>query len=129
MDLEPVVAAESYDAMPIYEYYCKECGVFEVTQRITESSLTSCPTCEGDVHRLISATSFVLKGSGWYATDYARSSAKGESSGDSSSGDSGSKDATANGSSDKSASSPSESSKSSEAESSNPSSDKSASSK
>ena len=76
--------------------------MFEVTQRITESPLTICPTCEGDVRRLISLTSFVLKGSGWYATDYARSNGKSESSGDSTSkegttsaGDSGAKSATA----------------------------------
>ncbi|HKV54254.1 MAG TPA: zinc ribbon domain-containing protein, partial [Candidatus Binataceae bacterium] len=59
--------------MPIYEYNCKKCGVFEATQRITESPLGKCPTCGGKVSRLISHTSFVLKGSGWYATDYARS--------------------------------------------------------
>ncbi|MGH7933308.1 MAG: FmdB family zinc ribbon protein [Candidatus Binataceae bacterium] len=59
--------------MPIYEYQCAKCGVFEVTQRITEPSLKKCPTCKGKVERLISHTSFILKGSGWYATDYARS--------------------------------------------------------
>ena len=58
--------------MPIYEYQCKNCGVFEVTQRIVEDPLKECPTCNGtDLHRLISHTSFVLKGSGWYVTDYA----------------------------------------------------------
>jgi putative FmdB family regulatory protein len=61
--------------MPIYEYQCKNCGVFEVTQRIVEDALKECPTCHGaDLHRLISHTSFVLKGSGWYATDYASKS-------------------------------------------------------
>jgi putative FmdB family regulatory protein len=61
--------------MPIYEYQCKNCGVFEVTQRIVEDPLKECPTCHGgDLHRLISHTSFVLKGSGWYATDYASKS-------------------------------------------------------
>jgi len=58
--------------MPIYEYRCDRCGVFEVTQRITEPALSDCPTCNGAVARLISATSFQLKGSGWYVTDYAR---------------------------------------------------------
>jgi putative FmdB family regulatory protein len=63
--------------MPIYEYQCKNCGVFEVTQRIVDDALKECPTCHGsDLHRLISHTSFVLKGSGWYATDYASKSAK-----------------------------------------------------
>ncbi|HLH78256.1 MAG TPA: zinc ribbon domain-containing protein [Candidatus Binataceae bacterium] len=60
--------------MPIYEYQCERCGVFEVTQRITEDPLKRCPTCKGRVHRLISNTSFMLKGTGWYATDYGRSS-------------------------------------------------------
>jgi putative FmdB family regulatory protein len=58
--------------MPIYEYVCKKCGEFEVTQRITEPSLRKCPTCKGKVERILSRSSFVLKGSGWYATDYAR---------------------------------------------------------
>jgi putative FmdB family regulatory protein len=58
--------------MPIYEYLCKKCGEFEVTQRITESALRKCPTCKGKVERILSRSSFVLKGSGWYATDYAR---------------------------------------------------------
>ncbi len=73
--------------MPIYEYNCKQCGVFEVTQRITDAPLSTCPTCAGDVHRLISLTSFVLKGSGWYATDYARSNGKSESANKEGSGD------------------------------------------
>ena len=88
--------------MPIYEYKCDKCGVFEVTQRITESALKKCPTCKGKVERIISATSFVLKGSGWYATDYARTgSSKAEGSSDSgtgsSSGTSSSGEATGNG--------------------------------
>jgi putative FmdB family regulatory protein len=58
--------------MPIYEYACKKCGEFEVTQRITDRPLTRCPTCRGKVTKLISSTSFQLKGSGWYVTDYAR---------------------------------------------------------
>jgi putative FmdB family regulatory protein len=57
--------------MPIYEYKCPKCGEFEVTQRITEDALKKCPTCKSKVERLLSRTSFVLKGTGWYATDYA----------------------------------------------------------
>jgi len=57
--------------MPIYEYLCKTCGEFEVTQRITDRPLTRCPTCQKKVTKLISNTSFHLKGTGWYATDYA----------------------------------------------------------
>jgi putative FmdB family regulatory protein len=58
--------------MPIYEYDCPRCGVFEATQRITESPLSRCPTCRSKVKKLISQTSFQLKGTGWYATDYGR---------------------------------------------------------
>ena len=64
--------------MPIYEYRCRKCGEFEVTQRITDSALTRCPTCRGKVTKLISNTSFQLKGSGWYVTDYARKDGKGK---------------------------------------------------
>jgi putative FmdB family regulatory protein len=58
--------------MPIYEYQCEKCGTFEATQRITEKPLGRCPTCKGKVKKLISNTSFQLKGTGWYITDYAR---------------------------------------------------------
>ncbi|MDE0355775.1 MAG: zinc ribbon domain-containing protein [Deltaproteobacteria bacterium] len=58
--------------MPIYEYQCSKCGVFEVTQRITEDPLKRCPTCPRKVQKLISNTSFQLKGTGWYITDYGR---------------------------------------------------------
>lgn len=87
--------------MPIYEYSCPKCGEFEVTQRITEDALKKCPTCKSKVRKLISNTSFQLKGSGWYATDYAKkptggtkdtSSSGGESAAKSSDGDSKSKE-------------------------------------
>jgi putative FmdB family regulatory protein len=58
--------------MPIYEYDCQKCGTFETTQKITEKPLSKCPTCKGKVKKLISNTSFQLKGTGWYVTDYAR---------------------------------------------------------
>jgi len=58
--------------MPIYEYKCGKCGTFEATQRITGRPLSRCPTCKGKVKKLISNTSFQLKGTGWYVTDYAR---------------------------------------------------------
>jgi putative FmdB family regulatory protein len=87
--------------MPIYEYKCPKCGVFEAMQRITEPSLKKCPTCKSKVARQMSRGSFVLKGSGWYATDYAKkstpstdsseSSAPAENGGDKSSSDSSSK--------------------------------------
>ena len=58
--------------MPIYEYICQRCGDFEVTQKIKDKPLTRCPTCKGKVKKLISNTSFQLKGTGWYITDYSR---------------------------------------------------------
>jgi putative FmdB family regulatory protein len=58
--------------MPIYEYECNGCGkLHEIMQKITDSPLTKCPECGGDLRKLISNTSFVLKGTGWYMTDYA----------------------------------------------------------
>ncbi|NTW78350.1 MAG: zinc ribbon domain-containing protein [Syntrophaceae bacterium] len=57
--------------MPIYEYKCRKCGKeFEAFQGITDPELESCQFCKGKVDRLVSMTSFSLKGSGWYATDY-----------------------------------------------------------
>ena len=63
--------------MPIYEYYCDDCGYeFEVMQRITESPIRKCEKCgKLKAKRSISRTSFVLKGSGWYVTDYGGSKA------------------------------------------------------
>jgi putative FmdB family regulatory protein len=63
--------------MPIYEYRCEQCGDFEEMQRITDPALERCPRCRRKVRRLISSTSFQLKGSGWYVTDYARSGSSG----------------------------------------------------
>lgn len=61
--------------MPIYEYECLDCGRHhEVMQKITEGPLSTCPQCGGKIKKIISNTSFVLKGTGWYATDYASSS-------------------------------------------------------
>ncbi len=75
--------------MPIYEYRCDKCGDFEVTQRITEDPLKKCPTCRRKVRKLISNTSFQLKGSGWYITDYARKGSTGGASGTGESGGTG----------------------------------------
>jgi len=68
--------------MPIYEYQCQKCGTFEATQRITDKPLAKCPTCKGKVKKLISNTSFQLKGTGWYVTDYARKGQNGEAKSD-----------------------------------------------
>jgi putative FmdB family regulatory protein len=57
--------------MPIYEYKCKKCGKeYEIFQKITEPARTSCKFCKGPAQKLISRTTFHLKGSGWYVTDY-----------------------------------------------------------
>ena len=62
--------------MPIYEYRCDGCGFeFEDMQKITDSPIEVCPTCgEPQAHRLISRTNFVLRGTGWYVTDYGKGS-------------------------------------------------------
>lgn len=58
--------------MPVYEYQCQDCGhQFEASQRITEPKLTDCPECKKPkLERLISSTSFQLKGGGWYRDGY-----------------------------------------------------------
>jgi putative FmdB family regulatory protein len=59
--------------MPIYEYACAACGhQFEEWQKITDKPVKTCPKCKAKkVERLISATSFHLKGGGWYSDLYA----------------------------------------------------------
>jgi len=58
--------------MPIYEYQCKKCGKqFEAFQGIAEPDLKTCKFCKGKVQKMMSLSSFSLKGTGWYATDYA----------------------------------------------------------
>ena len=61
--------------MPIYEYRCNACGSeYESFQRITDDTNAPCEACNsGDVGRLVSMSSFHLKGSGWYVTDYKNS--------------------------------------------------------
>ena len=63
------------EVMPIYEYECTSCcTVIEVFQRMTEDPLRTCPDCSGPVKKLLSMSSFQLKGSGWYADGYSSSS-------------------------------------------------------
>ena len=67
--------------MPTYEYECEKCGEFEEVQSIHDEPLTTCPMvipfsgpdftlCEAPVKRLISKTSFILKGGGWFKDGY-----------------------------------------------------------
>ena len=58
--------------MPIYEYECDKCGNrVEHWQKISDPPLSTCNSCGGGMHKVISQTTFHLKGSGWYVTDYA----------------------------------------------------------
>ncbi|MDR3568254.1 MAG: zinc ribbon domain-containing protein [Syntrophobacteraceae bacterium] len=58
--------------MPIYEYECLKCGkTTEAMQRFSDAPLSQCGECSGQLRKLISMSTFHLKGSGWYTTDYA----------------------------------------------------------
>lgn len=62
--------------MPIYEYVCKQCGkLTDVLQKMNDPSPDACPGCgaKGPLERVISRTSFVLKGGGWYSDLYGSS--------------------------------------------------------
>lgn len=64
--------------MPTYEYECKACGHrLDAFQRVSDDDLVDCPHCEKpELTRLVSATAFQLKGSGWYQTDFKTSGKK-----------------------------------------------------
>jgi len=66
--------------MPTYRYECSDCGHGEeVVQKITADPLERCPVCGGNGYRrVLFATGFILKGSGWYKTDYAGGGRKGD---------------------------------------------------
>jgi putative FmdB family regulatory protein len=64
--------------MPIYEYECRKCKAHvEAFQKVNDKPLTKCVKCGGKLERQISAPAIQFKGSGWYVTDYARTT-KGE---------------------------------------------------
>lgn len=57
--------------MPIREYFCENCGLFEEIQKMSDPSLEKCPKCEGKCEKKFSAPAgFVLKGEGFYRNDY-----------------------------------------------------------
>ena len=58
--------------MPIYEYRCSSCGhEMEALQKLADAPLLACPSCHAHtLVKLVSASAFQLKGSGWYATDF-----------------------------------------------------------
>ncbi len=68
--------------MPIYEYECQKCGDHtEVLQSFSDKPIKKCESCNGKMKKLISQSTFHLKGTGWYVTDYAsKSSSANESS-------------------------------------------------
>jgi len=60
--------------MPIYEYRCRSCGqTIEAMQRMSDRPLRKCRKCSGKLEKIISRTSFALKGGGWYAEGYNKS--------------------------------------------------------
>jgi len=78
--------------MPIYEYQCENCGeITEALQKFSDAPLTDCSHCQGKLRKLISQSSFHLKGTGWYVTDY---KSKGTSTTNSTSTNSGKKMST-----------------------------------
>lgn len=60
--------------MPLYEYECAKDGRFELIRRFSDPPLRKCPTCGRPIEKLVSASAFQFKGTGWYVTDYARKS-------------------------------------------------------
>ncbi len=60
--------------MPIYEYVCLSCKKqTEAIQKFSDAPLIECKICKGALKKIMSKTSFQLKGSGWYASDYKKS--------------------------------------------------------
>ena len=67
--------------MPIYEYECTNCGqIEEIVQKINDKPLETCSHCKGKMQKLISHSSFHLKGGGWYADSYGNSGSATDSS-------------------------------------------------
>ena len=72
--------------MPVYEYECPACEkILEVQQRMADDPLTQCPECDGPVKKIMSRSSFQLKGGGWYADGYSSNKPKPEAKKESSS--------------------------------------------
>lgn len=66
--------------MPLYEYQCKKChSLTERIQKFSDSPLTVCPHCGGELEQLLSAPAIQFKGSGWYVSDYAKKPSGGAS--------------------------------------------------
>ena len=85
--------------MPIYEYRCETCGhTFEVFQKFIDEPVTSCESCGGPVNKVFHPVAIHFKGSGFYTTDYGRSSSfRGASAAEASGSDSGSSESGSGG--------------------------------
>ncbi len=82
--------------MPIYEFKCTDCGnKDEVLLSFSDPEPAHCSLCQGPTQKIISQTSFSLKGSGWYASDYGRNNSSTNAKDDSAKDDS-AKDDSAN---------------------------------
>ena len=67
--------------MPVYEYECQSCSeVIEIWQSLSEDPVSTCPSCGGDLKKIISMSSFQLKGGGWFADGYSASPSTGSDS-------------------------------------------------
>jgi putative FmdB family regulatory protein len=67
--------------MPLYEYRCQRCGfVTEVLQKLSDPPLRRCSVCKGKTEKMISRTSFQLKGGGWYTEGYGKSASESSAS-------------------------------------------------
>lgn len=67
--------------MPIYEYQCEVCKeIVEAWQSFRDQPITTCPSCNGIMKKLISSSSFQLKGGGWYADGYGSNSSSAKKS-------------------------------------------------
>ena len=62
--------------MPLYEFECPKCEkIHETMQKFSDPPMAECPDCHGPVTKVVSLSSFSLKGTGWYTTDYKRAAA------------------------------------------------------
>ena len=69
--------------MPLYEYECDDCGHrFEKIQKFSDPPVSTCPSCDGKVSKLVSSAAIQFKGTGWYITDYARKPSGGQAASD-----------------------------------------------
>jgi putative FmdB family regulatory protein len=80
--------------MPLYEYLCESCGrTFEAIQSHSEAPFSACERCGGTLKKLLSSPAVQFKGSGWYVSDYGRSSGGGKSADEGATKDAGAKKA------------------------------------